>query len=141
MDVMQFELGLFKLKPDDDDFSYKVDQLVELVPEESRESLIPSIFKFFEHHPLDECGMPGPLIHLVEDYYPKYRTILLASLQKTPNSSSILMINRILNSSLSQEERSEYIASLEAVMNNENVNQQLQEEVSSYLDFQSGKNS
>ena len=141
MDITQFELELLKLKPDNDDFAYVVDQLVELVPIELRESLISSIFKFFESHPLEECGMPGPLIHLIEDYYPKYKDILLTSLQKVPNSSSILMVNRILNSTLSEEERGEYIASLEAITNNEKVNQQLQDEASSYLNFQSEKNS
>jgi len=139
--VTEFETELLKLNPTDDEFPLQVDELVEAVPEELHESLIPSVFRFFEYYSLEECGMPGGLVHLIERYYPNYKQMLMESLRKTPSLSSILMVNRILNSNLSNGERKEYITALVELSNNATVHDELQKEASDYIEYQSDKNS
>jgi hypothetical protein len=139
--VEEFKTGLMKLQPSDDEFPVQVDELLESIPKELHESLIPSIFQFFEAHPLEECGMPGGLVHLVENYYPNYKQILIRSMQKAPNFSSILMVNRILNSELSEDERNEYTALLIELSNNSGADEALRINAKDFIKFQSEKSS
>ncbi len=140
-EVTDFETELMKLSPTDDEFPLQVDELVEAIPEDLYESLIPSIFHFFESHPLEECGMLSGLVHLVENYYPNYKQILLGSLKEAPSYSSILMVNRILNSNLSEGERKEYTSILIDLSNNSNVHGDLQKNAKHFIEYQSEKNS
>lgn len=139
--VEVFKTELMKLQPSDDEYPAQVDELLESIPEELHESLIPSIFHFFEAHPLEECGMPGGLVHLVEDYYPNYKQILIGSMQKAPNFSSILMVNRILNSALSEDERNEYTALLVELSNNSGADEALRINAQEFIKYQSEKSS
>ncbi|MCR6480697.1 hypothetical protein NU688_31400 [Variovorax sp. ZS18.2.2] len=109
----EFEQQLLRLDPAATDFVLRVDQLVEAVPESDRnEGLIEPIFAFFEAHPLDDMGAPGTLVHLTEGFYPSYTERLLDSLRTQPSYNAILMMNRILNGQLSDQERSKYMSAL-----------------------------
>lgn len=134
--IDKFQAELMKLKPEDDEFLTLVDDLIESIPEEIHLSFIPSIFKFFETHPLSECGMPGGLVHLVEKFYPSYERILKNSLQKTPSYSSMLMVNRILNSNLSKNNRKEYTDILVRLSNDNNMEEKLRSKAKSILKYQ-----
>ena len=90
-----------------------VDELVEAVPDAEKDAgLIEPIFAFFEAHPLDDMGAPGTLVHLLEEFYPRYAERLLCSLRTRPSYSAILLTNRILNSRLSAQKRSKYRSAL-----------------------------
>jgi len=118
-----------------------VDELIESIDVKDHEKLIPSIFKFFETYPLDDCGAPGSLVHLTESYYPSYKALLFNSLQKQPSVNTILMVNRILNSALSDIERNEYLSLLKSVASNDNVATELKNEAKDYIDYQTEKSS
>jgi hypothetical protein len=136
-----FKLELMKLNPTDDEFPLQVDKLVESIPADLHVSLIPSIFGYFELHPLEECGMPGGLIHLIEGYEPEYILLLIESLRKVPSCSAILMLNRILNSQLSVIEREKYTAILIELSSKSGLHPELQKEAKDYIEYQSEKKS
>lgn len=61
--------------------------------------VFPSVFRLFEKCPKADFGMPGPLVHLLEDSYPGgYEELLLESLAKKPVTHTVWMANRLLNS-------------------------------------------
>ncbi|MEI4549480.1 hypothetical protein [Pseudoalteromonas spongiae] len=134
--IEEFEIRLMRVNPEEDNFALQIDELVESVPDELFEALIPSIFRFFEKHSLQDCGMPGTLVHLVEDFYPSYKSLLLDSLEKAPSLNAILMTNRILNSQLSPHERQEYTSALEAIRDNTNVHSELRKEAKEFIEYQ-----
>lgn len=141
MYLEQFEQSLMKLNPEKDTFFVYVDELLAQIPEEKYASLIPIIFKFFEHHPLADCGAPGALVHCIETDYPHYKEILQDSLKRAPSYNAILMVNRILNSPLSEKDRAEYTAMLQDVANDQHLFQALRKEANELVEYQSAKNS
>ncbi len=136
----KFRQKLFSLDPASDEFMYDLDDLVETIPPENGEECIPAIFEYFEAHPLEDFGAPGTLVHFVEDYYPKYKTILIESVKRCPSKNTILMINRILNSKLSEDERGEYISCLVSVVNNGKVQTELKDNAKRFIEYQESAN-
>lgn len=129
------------LDPRNDEFVLSVDSLLESLPVECHESLIPAIFRFFEKHPLEDCGAPGTLVHLAEHFYPSYKSILLNSLARAPSYNAILMANRILNSNLSAQERQEYLSALSDVAIQPGVNPALAKQARHFIEHQAKKHS
>jgi hypothetical protein len=63
----------------------------------SVESVEP-ILRFMEEHPELEYGMPGPLVHFIEDFYLKgYVERLIESVGRKPTMLTVWMLNRVLN--------------------------------------------
>ena len=139
--LLDFESALQVLDPQSDDFVLAVAELLGRVPESLREETIPSIFSFFEKHPLEDMGAPGSLVHFVEHSYPRYKEVLLASVRERPSYNAILMINRILNSQLTAAERHEYLSSLRAVVASPTCPKPLVSEARHFIDYQSGRGS
>ncbi|WP_300672168.1 hypothetical protein [Desulfoluna sp.] len=138
MDYLKvFETKLTKLNPEEDEFVLQVDDLIESIHQEHHEELIPTIFCFFEKFPLNDCGAPGTLVHFIEDYYPKYKQLLLDSLKREPAYNTILMVNRISNSNLSKEERQEYESVLFNVIEDGNISEELRNEAKHFIEYQS----
>lgn len=92
-----FSERLNQLDPDDVAFVLHVDSLVEQTSLTTLEVVYPVVFRYFEAHPENDCGMPGTLVHLLETYYPNYVEALIESIQRTPSANTVLMANRILN--------------------------------------------
>ncbi|VVE53205.1 hypothetical protein PAQ31011_04851 [Pandoraea aquatica] len=135
--IRNFEIRLLELNPREDSFVLEVDKLVESVPLSCQASLIPSIFRFFEKYPLEDCGAPGTLVHLTEHFYPGYKGVLLESLARAPSFNALLMVNRVLNSSLSAQEREEYFSALRAVAERVDIHLSLANEASHFISYQS----
>ena len=110
--VADFSDQLNRLDPDDDAFVLQVDDLVEQTSPGTLEAAYPVIFRFFEAHPENDCGMPGTLVHMMEDYYPNYVESLMESAKRTPSTNTILMVNRILNSDVDGDLRDRLIECL-----------------------------
>jgi hypothetical protein len=114
----EFGRRLLELDPAAISHPRDVDALLAQVAESDHQELIPFIFAFFEAHPSNDAGAPGTLVHLVEHYDPEYRPFLLESVSRTPSFFSTLMINRLLNSDLTDTERNEYVQVLKDVLAN-----------------------
>jgi hypothetical protein len=75
-------------------------------------------FLFFERNEDADLGMPGPLVQFLEQFYPAYVEHLSASVMRKPTFHTVWMVNRILNSSVDDTDRSRFIALLEAASEN-----------------------
>jgi hypothetical protein len=130
----QFETELMRLDPDDSLYMPKVMDLVKSVSESQYAALVEPIFKFFEANPLADTGAPGTLVHLVERFYPSYKGRLLASLPQRPSCTGVDMVNRILNSTLPEAERAEYMVALEEVSNQDGLPKMIRGLAAQYIE-------
>src|SRR5258706_1872315 len=56
------------------------------------------ILRFMEEHPGLDYGMPGPLVHFIEEFYLKgYEERLIESVARKPTMLTVWMLNRVLN--------------------------------------------
>src|SRR5437868_2568461 len=110
--------ALQALVPSDDD-SANVARLYEIFSEfralTGREQAIPAIFELLERFPDAEFGSPGPLVHELEAI-PGYELFLPESLHRQPTDLTVWMVNRILNSNVSDEQRNVWLAELRLVL-------------------------
>lgn len=61
-------------------------------------SAVEPLLLFMERHPLNDFGMPGAIVHYVEQFYKKgYEDLLIASVIRRSTLHTIWMINRIKN--------------------------------------------
>ncbi|MEM6474524.1 MAG: hypothetical protein AAF802_33640, partial [Planctomycetota bacterium] len=132
--VADFSDRLNQLDPDDDAFVLHVDDLVEQTSPDTLEIAHSAIFRFFGTHPENDCGMPGTLIHMMEDYYPNYVDDLVDSIGRTPSANAVLMVNRILNSDVDSDLHSRLIQCLRGASMNDSGSPLVKEEARRYLD-------
>lgn len=114
----EFDQRINALDPEQDDFVHRADALVVALSPELAPLVYEPIFRFFEAHPTAVCGAPGTFVHHVEDYYPNYVIALRQSVNRAPSYNGVLMINRILNSKISDAERLDYTSILRSVISN-----------------------
>jgi hypothetical protein len=77
------------------------------------------VLQFMEKHPSINYGMPGPLVHFVEDFMGKgYEQKLVDSINRKPTSHTLWMLNRIINSTKSAEEGNHFIEILRKASTN-----------------------
>lgn len=118
---------------------YNATELIEI--EEDISGAFDAIFTLIENNPNTDFGSPGPLVHLIEQYYPKYAPNLIQSVQSKPTLLTTWMINRILNSKLTAEKREEYIQALDSVKNNATADKEIKEQAQHYIDLQTCESS
>jgi hypothetical protein len=121
------------------DIEIQMDELIESLPADNQQAVIPAIFQFFEKYPLNYLGLPGTFTHFIEDFWPSYEAILLASLARQPSFTTIQMVNRILNSKLSIAKRKKYTLALQQVAANKLIAPELSAEAQDLLDYQQEK--
>ncbi|ULU24453.1 hypothetical protein [Dyella terrae] len=100
MNAGEFGVALQLLDPDLDDFDASVDGLIGRLDTSDVHGCIDRVFEFFEAHPVADLGVPGSLVHFVEQFYPEYKARLLFSLRRAPSLRGVWMANRILNGGL-----------------------------------------
>jgi hypothetical protein len=132
--VADFSDQLNRLNPDDDAFVLRVDDLVEQTSPATLEIAYSAIFRFFEAHPENDCGMPGTLVHMMEDYYPNYVDDLVDSIRRTPSTNTVLMVNRILNSDVDGDLRNRLIECLRDASMSDGGSPLVKEEAQRYLE-------
>ena len=132
--VNEFADRLNRLDPNEDAFVLRVDELVDQTSPATLKIAYPAIFRFFETHPENDCGMPGTLVHMMEDQYPNYVDALIESIGRTPSTNTVLLVNRILNSKIDGVLRSRLIECLQTAVENENASRLVVEESKRYLE-------
>lgn len=61
-------------------------------------NFFPLAFKFMRERPSADFGLPGPLTHLIEGYFPHYIGDLAESLKIRPTEPTLFLAGRIFNS-------------------------------------------
>ncbi len=89
------------------DFEWKCDELAESWKAANLGiEIVEPILRFMEQHPGLDYGIPGALVHFVEQYYRKgYDDLLFQSVERRPTPHTICMLNRLINGCKSAEER------------------------------------
>lgn len=95
-----------------DDFEMIEDECVEKI-----EQLAPGtdavepLIKLIERHPLADFGMPGAIVHFVEEF-DGYEDILYQSLKRSPSMHGVWMLNRICNDKSSPDKFRELLVEI-----------------------------
>ncbi|MES2298652.1 MAG: hypothetical protein V4582_16525 [Pseudomonadota bacterium] len=130
--------ALQSLVPSDDD-AENVERLYEIFSEfrtlAGREQAAPAILDLLERFPEAEFGSPGPLVHELEAI-PGNELLLPESLHRQPTDLTVWMVNRILNSVVSNEQRSMWLTELRLVLEHPNAPESTCEAVRDFLEHQ-----
>ena len=133
----EFLSQLEQLRPDSND--YLESDLYELtgplrngpkVPE-----LLETLFRFMEAHPEADFGAPGPLVHLIEQHRGAYEQLLSESVNRNPMYTTLHMLNRLLNTDLTKEERERWLSTLKMIAANTTFSEKAREQAELYLGF------
>jgi len=102
---------------------------------------VPLLLGIMERHPLDDFGMPGAMVHFMEQFFTKgYEEELTASIRRKPTAHTMWMANRLLNSpALSPVVRMELMALLGQIAGDPAVEPLIRERAKEYLEHQLGK--
>lgn len=105
------------------DIAYEITEEIEGY-DEAFDAVDP-ILQLIEQNPNIDFGVPGPLVHFVEQFFGKgYEEKLVQSIQRFPTFHTVWMLNRIING-IEGEEKIYYIDILHNVLKYPNVSSDL----------------
>jgi hypothetical protein len=120
--------------PDDIARIYQIFDGFENLP--FREQAADAIFGLIERFPDADFGAPGPLVHELEAT-PGYEPHLVRSLRRKPTALTVWMLNRILNSNLTESSRTAWIKELRDASQNSMAPESARELAKEFMEFQS----
>ncbi len=98
------------------------------------ESIDP-ILEFMEAHPDMDYGMPGALVHFVEDYYQKgYEERLIDSIRRKPTMQTVWMLNRVINGTHDPAKKERLISTMKQGAANPKSDRQTIERIHGFLE-------
>jgi hypothetical protein len=101
----------------------------------SREEVMPAVFALLERFPEADLGSPGPLVHELEAIA-GYQPLLRDSLHRQPTDLTVWMVNRILNSKLTDGERKLWLSELKSAGEHPRSPESTRESVRDFLAHQ-----
>jgi hypothetical protein len=111
-----------------------LDRLQPLAPE-LRTPAVPAMLSVIERYPDAELGSPGPLVHELESI-PGYESFLMDSVLRQPADLNVWMVNRILNSEVSQDLRLGWLSVMHQVLKHARASKEVQQTVADFLEHQ-----
>ena len=117
----------------DDYVGFLQDVLDGVVELDDAHGVFAEAFSFLERNSDADLGMPGPLVHFLEQFYPAYVDQLCASVGRKPTTYTVWMLNRILNSSLEPTDRERFFSVLEAVSQGSSADSMVKEQAREFL--------
>ena len=94
-------------------------------------SSVEPLLLFMERHPLSDFGMPGAIVHYVEQFYEKdYEDLLIASVIRRPTLHTVWMINRIKNTS---ENPDKYEKILNDILKKQNIEEEIKNFIKEFI--------
>lgn len=94
-----------------------------------------AMLNVLERHPQVDFGTPGQLVHAIESYRGHYEHRLLTSLDRLPTSTTIWMLNRIINAATAAE-KSPLVAHLRRLQTHPHADAQARAEAEAFFRFQ-----
>jgi hypothetical protein len=120
-----------------DDYTDYLEDALGCIDElDNQKAVFDEAFLFFESHTNADLGMPGPLVHFIEKFYPKYLDELSASVERVPTKYTVWMINRILNSKIESSVREHLLNLLHKVSRNQEVDDVIREQAIEHIKYQ-----
>ena len=119
-------------KIDSDNFEEVQEKcMFEIEKEDLGISVVEPLLLFMERHPLSDFGMPGAIVHHVEQFYKKgYEDLLIASVTRRPTLHTVWMINRIKNAG---ENSDKYVKILNDILERQDVEEEIKNFVKEFL--------
>jgi hypothetical protein len=102
------------------------------------ERVAPALLALLERHPQADFGTPGPLVQALESQ-PGYPELLAGSLERQPTELTAWMANRLLNSKLPRDERTEWLKRLTVVTSHPQAGASVRDSTIRFLDFQASR--
>lgn len=110
--------------------------LEELCNEKDNLNYIEFLIRVMEENPDIDFGMPGPVVHFIEQFTEtEYVDILLSSLKRKPTSHTLWMLNRIINDPNSKR-KSEYIQVLLSIAKRNDIDTIVKNQAQEYYNYQ-----
>ena len=123
-----------------DDFASSATELIETwsTADVDVESVEP-ILRFMEEHPTLDYGMPGPLVHFIEEFYLKgYEEKLIESVSRKPTMMTVWMLNRVLNGTEEPAIRQPLVRAMRLAASNPKANRATLERIQGFLERLNG---
>lgn len=93
------------------------------------------ILRFIEDHPNLDYGMPGPLVHFIEEFYLKgYEERLIESVGRKPTMMTVWMLNRILNGTEEPAKRLPLVRAMSQAASNTKADQATVQRIQCFLE-------
>ncbi len=94
-------------------------------------SAVEPLLLFMERHPLSDFGMPGAIVHYVEQFYKKgYEDLLAVSVARRPTLHTVWMLNRVKNAG---EDAGKYEQLLRDILERPDVEEEIKNSVKEFL--------
>lgn len=118
-------------KIDCDDFEEAEEECIYQIEKDNLGiSAVEPLLLFMERHPLSDFGMPGAIVHYVEQFYKKgYEDLLMASVVRRPTMHTVWMINRIKNAGENSEK---YEKILKDILEKQEVEKEIKDSVKEF---------
>ena len=117
---------------DQDDFEEVQEKCICQIEEENLGvSAVEPLLLFMERHPLSDFGMPGAIVHYVEQFYKNgYEDLLITSVTRRPTLHTVWMINRIKNAG---ENSNKYEKILNDILEKQDTEEEIKNSVKEFL--------
>lgn len=117
---------------DCDDFEEVQEKcLFQIEKEDLGISVVEPLLLFMERHPLSDFGIPGAIVHYVEQFYKKgYEDLLIASVTRRPTLHTVWMVNRIKNAAGNSDK---YEKILYDILEKQDVGEEIKKSVKEFL--------
>lgn len=120
-----------------DDYVGYLNGILEGVTElDDADEVFREAFYFVERNEAADLGVPGPLVHFLEQFYPAYVDDLCASVERKPTTYTVWMLNRILNTSLRTVDRNRLLKVLKAATQHSSASPVAREQAVDFLRLQ-----
>ena len=122
-----------QFQPQDEEW-LELDELLEdLFESESPASGIPAMLRVFERYPTEDgAGVFWSIIHGMESL-PDYEPLLVESVQSAPSESGLTMVNRLLNSGVTQINSLKLVQLFEQTAQNQSAPAEVRESARRFL--------
>ena len=136
MEILEQEIAKIEESIDEDDEADTLviyDSINAITNAGYKSEAVEPLLQLFERHPTAYFGHPGAIVHFIEQFGGEYENYLVASVKRTPTSTTVWMLNRCINAG---EHTEEFMGILKEIAGRENVDKLIKESAQEFVDFQ-----
>ncbi len=90
------------------------------------------LLELMERHPMDDFGIPGAIVHFVEQFYKNgYEELLIESVKRRPTMHTVWMLNRVMNGS---ENKNDYLEIMKEITERSDIEEVIKNSASEFMD-------
>ena len=117
----------------EDEEYYKDDDLIDAINEYPEPfELVEPILEIIGTHPRVDFGMPGDLVHFLEQFYKHgYEELLVSSVRKNPTAHNIWMVHRCFND-VNNPKREMFVELMKELKDDSSVSMDIKKEIDEF---------